>query len=227
MAKKPDTETPKPDPRNRVVDALFALCAEHRFEEIGLDDIAARAEVSLADLRDLFPSKGAMLGGFIRRIDRIVLEGPVPSEATARERLEDLMIRRFMALRPHRAALRSLHDAFAHDVMGLAALNSQALNSWRYLLTSIGIETEGVIGYARLQGTILVSAKVFATFLKDENDDLSDTRAAIARELERAEWLMRRAEGLSDFVAPFKGFVEAWRETRARGKNDTPRGDAA
>lgn len=218
MAKKPTADAPKADPRNRVVDALLALCAERRFEEIGLDDIAARAELSLADLRELFPSKGAMLGGFVRRIDRIVLEGTVPTEANARERLEDLMIRRFGALRPHRAALQSLHEAFAHDVMGLAALNSQALNSWRYLLTSIGIETEGVMGYAKLQGTILVAAKVFGTFLKDEDADLSTTRAAIGRELERAEWLMRRAEGVEDFLTPIKGFFNAWRETRTRGR---------
>ena len=57
---------------------------------------------ALADLRDLFPSKGAMLGGFVRRIDRLTLEGTPADliDQPARERVLDLMLRRFDALQP-------------------------------------------------------------------------------------------------------------------------------
>jgi hypothetical protein len=47
----------KGDPRARIVDALLALAAERRFEEITIAEIAGRAEVSLADFRDAFPPR--------------------------------------------------------------------------------------------------------------------------------------------------------------------------
>jgi AcrR family transcriptional regulator len=232
MAKSPKADTPqaappKPDPRSRVVDALMALCAEQRWGDITLDDIASRADLSLADLRDLFPSKGAVLGGFIRRIDRVVLEARATDlvDESARERVLDLMIRRFDALLPYRDALKSIHAAFAHDLLGLAALNQQALNSWRYLLASAGIETEGPLGFMKLQGAILVFARVFPVFLHDEGEGLPKTMAALDRELSRGEWVLRRAEGVDRFLAPFRGFCRAAKESREARK--PPREDAA
>jgi AcrR family transcriptional regulator len=215
MTKKPSGET-RTDPRALVVDALMALAAERRWDDITLDDIAEGAGLSLADLRDLFPSKGAMLGGFIRRIDRIVLEGRASdlADSPARDRVLDLMIRRFDALAPYRAGLKSIHAAFSHDPLGLAALNQQALNSWRYLLASAGIDTQGALGLVKLQGAILVVARIFPVFLDDEEEGLPRTMAALDRELSRAEWVLRRAEGVDRFLAPFRGFVRAARETR-------------
>lgn len=231
MARKsvPTSEgLPAADPRTQVVDALLALAAEQRWETITLDDIAAKAGISLADLRDLFPSKGAMLGGFIRRIDRIVLEARATdlADEPARDRVLDLMIRRFDALQPYRAALKSIHKAFSGDVLGLAALNQQALNSWRYLLASAGIETEGPLGFVKLQGAILVFARVFPIFLEDEGSDLPKTMAALDRELTRGEWVLRRAEGVSRFMAPFRGFCRAAGEAR-NARRRSPESDAA
>ena len=72
MATKPKSvaKSPPPDMRGKIVDALMELAAERRFEDISLRDICKTAGVSLADFRDAFPSKGAVLAGFTRRIDR-------------------------------------------------------------------------------------------------------------------------------------------------------------
>lgn len=217
MARKAEASTEAGDARTRVVDALMALAAEQRWADITLDGIAEKAGISLADLRDLFPSKGAMLGGFIRRIDRIVLEGRAKdlADEPARDRVLDLMIRRFDALAPYRAALKSIHKAFSGDMLGLAALNSQALNSWRYLLASAGVDTDGPLGFMKLQGAILVFARVFPVFLDDEGADLPKTMAALDRELTRGEWVLRRAEGMHRFMAPLRGFCRAASEVRA------------
>jgi AcrR family transcriptional regulator len=81
MARKPvssDAEKPaaKPDPRRAVVDALFRLAATQGWDEIELPAIAREAGISLAELRNLFPSKLAILGGLIGRIlDDAVLAG--------------------------------------------------------------------------------------------------------------------------------------------------------
>ena len=66
---------PSSSPREAVVEATMRLAADRPWNDIELVDIAREAGVSLAEFRDLFPSKGAILGGFTRMIDRKVLDG--------------------------------------------------------------------------------------------------------------------------------------------------------
>jgi AcrR family transcriptional regulator len=222
MAKKPASEkpaasaSPKADPRNRVIDALMALAAEHPWDMISLAAIAEKAELSLGDLRDLIPSKGALLGSFVRRIDRIVLDGTGRdmAEENARERVLDVMMRRFDALLPYRAGLRSITRGFERDPLGLLALNQQGLNSWRYMLEAAGIDTNGPLGAMKIQGAILVFARAFKTFLDEEDPALTKTMAVLDKELARGEWVLARAEGLHRFAAPFRGFMRAACDSR-------------
>src|SRR5260370_33273090 len=111
MVKKPAPVKPdKPDaarsPRDRIIDALMGLAAEKPFGEIGIAEIAERAGVTLAEFRDLFPSKGAILGACSKRIDHIVLEGTGNdlAEEPTREPGLDIRVRRFAARRPSPAA---------------------------------------------------------------------------------------------------------------------------
>lgn len=60
------------------------LAAEHDWDRIDLRAIAERAGVTLSEFRDAFPSKGAVLGGLSRRIDRIVLDGTGSSSTASR-----------------------------------------------------------------------------------------------------------------------------------------------
>lgn len=220
MAK--DAKSQQPDARTKAVDALMALATEQAWDDISLSQIAEKAGISLADLRDLFPSKGAMLAGFIRRIDRVVLEGTPPDLAgePARERVLDVMLRRFDALLPYREALRTIHKAFRGDVLGLAALNQQALNSWRYMLAAIDIETEGPMGLLRLQGAILVFARAFETFLDEADATLPRTMAVLDKELKRGEWVLSRAEGMNRLMAPLRGFCRAARSNRRASRHE-------
>ena len=61
-------------PRDRVIDATLRLATRREFSDVTLTDIAQEAGISLADLRELFPSKGAIIGAFSRRVDREVLD---------------------------------------------------------------------------------------------------------------------------------------------------------
>ncbi len=67
----------------------------------------------------------------MRRIDRIVLEGTGKDmqDQPARDRVLDVMMRRFDALLPYRDALRSISRGFERDPLGMLALNQQGLNS--------------------------------------------------------------------------------------------------
>src|ERR1700679_733331 len=105
------------DPRARIVDALMALAAEQPFEDITISAICTEAGVSLADFRDAFPSKGAVLGGFSKRIDRIVLQRQTDDMADedAKERLFDVLMQRFDAMKPYREGLREITQWLRRD----------------------------------------------------------------------------------------------------------------
>jgi AcrR family transcriptional regulator len=221
---KPPSSGPKPaasavdplagakpvDPREKIVAALLDLLAVRRWTEIGLSDIAVKAGVSLAELRGLFPSKGAILASFVRQIDLDVLKHDVKDMADepVRERLFDVLMRRFEALAPHREALRTVRDGLRADPMGAAAMNQVAVSSMQWMLAAAGVPEAGPIGTARAQGLVLVVARVFDTFLNDPDEGLARTMKALDEELRRAEKVARAADDVGRMAAPFRDALE-------------------
>jgi hypothetical protein len=205
-------EASKPaDPRKRAVDALMNLAASRPWGEIELPDIATEAGLMLAQLRGLFPSKLAMLGGVTRIVDDAVLAGVSDDLAgePIRERLFDLVMRRLDAMAPYKAALRRIVPVIRRDPLTLAALNRGAVNSWRYMLASVGIPTEDSLGALRVQGAVLLMARVSDTWLDDDEPELSKTMARLDRELKTAGRIMARVEDVHRLTAPFRGLARA------------------
>jgi AcrR family transcriptional regulator len=224
MAKSPASKTPKAEqasPRDRIIDALMTLAGDMRWDQITLSMITAKADVSLADLRDHYPSKGAILGGFSKRIDRIVLDGTGDDMLgePARERVLDIMMRRLDALAPYKAGLKEIRNAARRDPLMLAALNQLALNSWRYMLAAADIETEDELGLLRIQGAALVFVRTLDTWFDDEGEDLARTMAKLDKELGNGEKIMGRLQDLQRLAAPFRGFFRAAMERRAGRRN--------
>jgi AcrR family transcriptional regulator len=216
-----------PPRREAVVEATMRLAADRPWNDIELPDIAQEAGISLADLRDLFPSKGAILGGFSRMIDRKVLEGASDDLAgePARERVFDVMMRRFDAMTPYKAALRRIVWALRFDPLSLAALNQAGLNSQRYMLASVGISTEGPLGLLKVQGAVIVLANTMETWLEDDDPVQARTMARLDRELRRGERVLERAEDFRRLTAPFRALGQAVLDSRrprrrTRGRPD-------
>ena len=67
--------------RDRIVTALIGAVAEKGWKGASLVAIAERAGISLAELRDAYESRGAMLSDFFGGIDRSVLEKRDPTMA--------------------------------------------------------------------------------------------------------------------------------------------------
>lgn len=199
------------DPRRRAVDALMRLAEERPWHEIELGDIAGEAGLSLTQLRGLFPSKLAMLGGLTRIVDEAVLDGASDDLAgePIRERLFDLVMRRLDALAPYKAALRRIMPVLRRDPLTLAALNRGAVNSWRYMLASAGIPTEDSLGHLRVQGAVLLMARVGDVWLGDDEPEMSRTMARLDRELKNAGRVMARIEDVHRLTAPLRGLARA------------------
>lgn len=203
-------------PRDRIIDALMALAAEERWDQITLPMIANRAHVTLGELRDAFPSKGAILGGFSKRIDRQVLDGTGSDmmDEPARERLLDVMMRRLELLEPYKPGLREVRRAVRRDPLTLAALNQVALNSWRYMLAAADIDTEDDMGPIRIQGAAIVFARVLDSWLDDNEPGTPGTMARLDKELARGERFMRRMDDVQRLTAPFRGMLRNAMERR-------------
>lgn len=199
------------EPRKRAVDALMKLAAERAWDQIELPDIAGEAGLTLAQLRALFPSKLAMLGGVTRLVDDAVLAGTSEDLAgePAKERMFDLVMRRLDAMAPYKAGLRKIVPVIRRDPLALAALNRGAVNSWRYMLASAGIPTEDALGHLRVQGAVLLMARVSETWLHDDQPELSKTMARLDRELKLASCILARAEDMHRLTAPFRGLARA------------------
>jgi AcrR family transcriptional regulator len=202
---------PPADPRKQVVEALMRLAAARPWDEIELPDIAAEAGLSLSTLRGLFPSKLAMLGGLTRLVDEAVMAGASDDLAgePLRERMFDLVMRRLDAMAPYKAGLRRIMPVIRRDPLTLAALNRGAVNSWRYMLASAGIPTEDSLGSLRVQGAVLLMARVGETWLQDDEPELSKTMARLDRELKTAGMVMARAEDVHRLTAPLRGLARA------------------
>jgi len=184
---------PAPSPRGnsdreKAMGALMALLLKHRFEEIGLAEVAGQAGIKLSQLRAEFGSTLAILGAHIREIDRVVLAGsdPAMTDESARERLFDVLMRRLDVLAPHKEAVRSLMlSARRHPGLALA-LNAMAVRSQRWMLEAAGINASGPRGALRAQGAALMFARVLSVWIDDEDQGLDRTMAALDRGLSSA-----------------------------------------
>jgi AcrR family transcriptional regulator len=217
-------QNPNAPSRDAVIDALMRLAESRPWSDIELQDIAQEAGISLADLRDMFPSKGAILGGLSRRIDRQVLEGTTNDLAgePARERLFDVMMRRLDALAPYKRALKRISQGMRGDPLSLAAMNQLALNSQRYMLAAAGISTEDALGFLKLQGAVIIHANTLETWFDDDDPALARTMARLDREIRRGERVMERADDVRRLTAPFRALGQALFDRRRRDRRRRP-----
>jgi AcrR family transcriptional regulator len=175
------------DAEGRLIDAALRLAAGRGWRRTSLAAIAAEAGLPLDQAYAACPSKYAILAAFLRRIDRAALAGPAPeSDASGRDRLFDILMRRFDALQPHRAALRAiLRDSMGNPAALLGA--PSLLCSMAWMLEAAGISTAGWRGAMRIQALAALYLWVLRDFLRDESADLARTMAALDRGLRRAQ----------------------------------------
>lgn len=175
--------------REKIITAFLRLLAEQPIEQIGLADIAEQAGVSLAQLRGAFPSSLAILGAYLKDVDRAVLAADLSdmAEEPPRERLFDALMRRLETLAPHRQAVRSLARSARRNPPLALALNGLAVRSQKWMLTAAGIKASGPRGALRAQGLALLFSSVLRTWIRDDDPGLARTMAELDRALARGQ----------------------------------------
>jgi AcrR family transcriptional regulator len=222
-AKSARAAAPKPaapaDERGKIIAAFLALVAEKPIEQIGFAEIAREAGVSLAHLRNEFPSTLAIVAAHIKDIDRAVLAGDSSDmdEEPARERLFDVLMRRLEALAPHRQAVRSLLRSAGRNPPLALALNKFAVRSQQWMLTAAGINASGPRGMLRAQGLALLFGSVLRTWIRDDDQGLARTMAALDRALARGQ----RFSGFLDDLCHIPARLCRLRPRRRRRDEDS------
>ena len=173
-----------------ALDAFLGLIAEKDYVAVTLHDVAEAAGLGLAELYRLYPDKVALAASFMARIDAEVLAGTPrrnDPEETARDRLFDVMMRRYDALRPYRAALRAIRRAGTRDPMLALALGPALRRSMAAMLEAASVPSDGLGGALRQNGLLAIHYAVSRVYDRDETADLSKTMAALDSRLKMAE----------------------------------------
>ncbi len=175
--------------KEQAVTAALDLAAERSWDGISLADIAARAEIPLAELFDHIEDRFDILAAYGRMIDRRVLEaasGP-DSGLSIRDRLFDLLMERFDVLNENRAGVTSIIKSFCYDPKQAVISLPHLGRSMSWMLEAAGADTGGVKGAIKVAGLSGLYIKTLRVWKNDESPDMGKTMAALDKYLGRAE----------------------------------------
>ena len=183
---------PKPSThslRDRIIDATMESIAFHGWQRLSLHTIATAAGVSMLDLYREFGSKQAILSALLRRTDEAVLATPVDaqSDERPRDRVFDLLMRRFDALTPYRDAFAVLARELPRDPLVALGTGARLLHSIAWMLEAGGIAATGVSGIIAVKLTAAAYLATARVWLRDESPDLASTMAILDRRLRGIE----------------------------------------
>ncbi|MBY0430866.1 MAG: hypothetical protein K2Q10_06695, partial [Rhodospirillales bacterium] len=156
---------------------------------IALADIAARARIPLAEVHEHFPAKQDILEAFTRILDDRVLGIEIEEQATPRDRLFDVMMRRFEGMQPYRKAVGAILRESGGDPYAALCGLKRFMASMALSLEAAGISTTGLSGLAKVEAVAAIHLYTLRAWLNDDTADLSRTMAALDKSLRRAEWL--------------------------------------
>lgn len=209
----------------RIWQAALDLASAQPWTEVTLSAIAAKAEISLAELAAHYSSKGDILLAFAREMDGALLKSleTDPVEGGPHDRLFDVMLRRFELLAPHKAALRSIIAAPASGPQEWLNLLNSTLQSQAWILVAAGLDAKGMRGDVYKLGLARIYADAMRIWLDDNDPGLARTMAALDRKLRDGESLMQRLETP---IAVCKGLIRAFSSLRDARNRQRPASDA-
>ena len=177
---------------DRIIDATLARVASEGWRHLSLAAIADAAELPILRVYRTFGSKRAILRGLYRRVDAAALAEPPPAEPAERprDRLFDLLMRRFDTLRPYKPTLEVLRRELPGDPATVVCAGASLLRSMRWMLEATNISTGGLRGAVAVKLTAAAYLSTMRVWQRDDSPDLARTMAALDARLRRIErWL--------------------------------------
>ncbi|MFO1028079.1 MAG: TetR family transcriptional regulator [Acetobacteraceae bacterium] len=170
-----------------LIAAAFRIAGREGWMRVSVVAACREAGLPLARARTRFPSRGHILVRFGQMADQHALTDAA-ADGPIRDRLFDLLMRRFDALNAHRDGVKALMRALPFDPATAMLLACATGNSMRWMLQAAGVTATGPRGDLQAKGLTAVWLWVLRTWEQDESEDLSQTMAAVDQALGRAEW---------------------------------------
>lgn len=169
--------------------ALLTEMATLGWRHLTFTDIVAAAGVPLAEAYRIYQSKMGVLLGVVGATDRALLEGldQEPLDGSPRDRLFDLIMRRFDQHSDHKVAFSALLRDLRHHPLEALCLTARVERSMALLLDLAGIPSSGLRGLLRAKALAALYFHVFGRWLKDESADSAATMALLDKRLEQVE----------------------------------------
>ena len=176
-----------------LIGGAFTLAARDGWRAVSVIAAAREAALTLDRARSRFAGRDAILLRFGRLADAQAL-AEAPATGPVRERLFDLLMRRFDALQTHRAGVRALLRGLPTDPLSALMLAAATERSMRWMLEAAGAPATGLSGELAARGLVAVWLYTLRAWQTDDSADLATTMAALDRALARAEqvagWLL-------------------------------------
>jgi AcrR family transcriptional regulator len=177
----------------RLIEAALGLAAETGWQQLSLAAAAQRAGVSLVAAYEAFPDKRALVDGILGRIDRrVLMDGPAAAEDSPRDRLFEILMRRFDALQADRSGMVAILRGLPMDPLAALAAAPALARSVAWVLEAAGLSAQGIVGLVRINAIALVYLAALRVWLNDDSPDMARTMAMVDRGLREAEGLARQ-----------------------------------
>ena len=180
------------DPKAALREALLRMVAAGGWRDLSYADIAKDAGLSLAAAHEAYASKAEILTGIGRNIDARLFASldEDPLDGSPKDRLFDLLMRRFDVLNEHREAYAALAWELPRTPVEAGCLALQLRRSLANMLEAAGLSASGIRGAFRIEGLGALYACALRVWLKDETADLSKTMAELDKRLGQVERCM-------------------------------------
>ena len=175
--------------RKRIISAMLDQAASKDWCAVTLNTISDATGLSISDVCGIFPTKQDILYAFLDEIDQRVLDGSASGsvDESPRDRLFDVLMRRFDLLLSHKEAIVNiLRDMPKDPLTGLCGIPRFG-NSMTNMLEAAQLSSSGCSGFLKTKGLGLVYLNSVRVWLKDDTPDMSKTMAALDKSLRRAD----------------------------------------
>lgn len=212
---EPVTDEPVID--GSIIAAAFELIAAKGWHGLSRADVAAHAGVPLSNLYGCFPSKASFVTGLIEQTDKAVLadEDSELAEEVVRDRLFDVLMRRFDGLEDYRPGIRILVRELPADPFSAALIAPVLLRSMGWMLEAAAAGGQGLSGIIKGPALAVIYLEAMRVWLGDEDPGRARTMAALDRGLRRAEQVMDKLVPLcpGGHLRPSNGDVDEGAQT--------------
>ncbi len=174
---------------------VFNLIAKRGWFSLTLPELAKAVRVSLPELLKTYPDKVAILSSFGRYVDAQLAQGMYESTEPLKDKLFDMVMRRFDVLTPYRAgACRLMEELQSHPV-GAVMLCLETLcgfnRSMALMFEMAGLPISHPRAILGVIGLKIVYLSTLRSWKHDVSPDLSATMATLDKGLNRLIRVLR------------------------------------